>query len=81
MSTFHPFPRLPLELRLAIWEMTVEPREVEVCIVLPTPEDPIEAKYWNCSEYWDRIERARFDEAMTHAPTTKRGYRRAKTKL
>jgi hypothetical protein len=81
MSTFHPFPRLPLELRLAIWEMTVEPREVEVRIVLPTPEDPIEAKYWNCPEHWDRIERARFDEAMTHAPTTKRGYRRAKTKL
>ncbi|KAH7397468.1 hypothetical protein BKA66DRAFT_408755 [Pyrenochaeta sp. MPI-SDFR-AT-0127] len=32
MSTFHPFPKLPLELRLAIWEMTVEPREVEVRI-------------------------------------------------
>ncbi|EAT76760.1 hypothetical protein SNOG_15922 [Parastagonospora nodorum SN15] len=32
MSTFHPFPRLPTELRLQIWEMTVEPRTVEICI-------------------------------------------------
>ncbi|KAH7007286.1 hypothetical protein EDB80DRAFT_456810 [Ilyonectria destructans] len=30
MSTFHPFARLPLELRTRIWEMTVEPRNVEV---------------------------------------------------
>ncbi|KAF2027755.1 hypothetical protein EK21DRAFT_71285 [Setomelanomma holmii] len=42
MSTFYPFPRLPLVLRLAIWEMTVEPREVEVRIVQPMPEDPRE---------------------------------------
>jgi hypothetical protein len=28
--TFHPFPRLPTELRLKIWEMTVEPRVVEL---------------------------------------------------
>ncbi len=32
MTTFHPFPRLSVELRLRIWEMTVEPREVEVRI-------------------------------------------------
>ena len=30
MTTFHPFPRLPFELRGQIWEMTVEPRTVEV---------------------------------------------------
>lgn len=30
MATFHPFPRLPTELRLQIWEMTVEPRIVDV---------------------------------------------------
>ena len=28
MATFHPFPRLPYELRMQIWEMTVEPRVV-----------------------------------------------------
>jgi hypothetical protein len=26
MATFHPFPRLPAELRAQIWQMTVEPR-------------------------------------------------------
>jgi hypothetical protein len=30
MATFHPFPRLPYELRAQIWEMTVEPRVVNV---------------------------------------------------
>ncbi|KAF2003792.1 hypothetical protein P154DRAFT_590260 [Amniculicola lignicola CBS 123094] len=29
-ATFHPFPRLPFELRAQIWEMTVEPRVVDV---------------------------------------------------
>ncbi|KAH6638499.1 hypothetical protein C7974DRAFT_308500 [Boeremia exigua] len=28
--TFRPFPRLPTEIRLRIWEMTVEPRTVEL---------------------------------------------------
>ncbi|KAK7999611.1 hypothetical protein PG990_012211 [Apiospora arundinis] len=28
MSTFHPFPRLPLELRQSIWTMAIEPRLV-----------------------------------------------------
>ena len=31
MATFHPFPRLPAELRAQIWQMTVEPRIVGVC--------------------------------------------------
>jgi hypothetical protein len=30
MATFHPFPRLPAELRDQIWEMTVEPRTIDV---------------------------------------------------
>jgi hypothetical protein len=30
MSTFHPFPRLPLELREQIWKDTIEPRTVDV---------------------------------------------------
>lgn len=38
-ATFHPFPRLPSELRAQIWELTVEPRIVEVGVVYhhPTP--------------------------------------------
>ncbi|KAF2027751.1 hypothetical protein EK21DRAFT_50758, partial [Setomelanomma holmii] len=32
MVTFHPFPRLPAELRARIWEMTIEPRIVDVQI-------------------------------------------------
>jgi hypothetical protein len=30
MTTFHPFPRLPLELREQIWKDTVEPRTVDI---------------------------------------------------
>ncbi|KAF2443917.1 hypothetical protein P171DRAFT_338706, partial [Karstenula rhodostoma CBS 690.94] len=30
MATFHPLPRLPYELCACIWELTVEPRTVEV---------------------------------------------------
>ncbi|KAF2003788.1 hypothetical protein P154DRAFT_379813, partial [Amniculicola lignicola CBS 123094] len=30
MNTFYPFPRLPYELRMQIWEMTVEPRTIHV---------------------------------------------------
>ncbi|KAI1410091.1 hypothetical protein F5Y13DRAFT_76874 [Hypoxylon sp. FL1857] len=41
MSTFHPFPRLPTELRLRIWALTVEPRVVEVRVV---PDNPLEVQ-------------------------------------
>lgn len=30
---FHPFPRLPTELRIRIWEMTIQPRIVEICCI------------------------------------------------
>ncbi|KAI0803397.1 hypothetical protein GGR55DRAFT_663122 [Xylaria sp. FL0064] len=30
MSTFHPFPRLPLEIRQQIWDLSVEPHEVAI---------------------------------------------------
>ncbi|KAK3955370.1 hypothetical protein QBC32DRAFT_379537 [Pseudoneurospora amorphoporcata] len=35
MTTFHPFPRLPPELRLRIWGLTVEPRTVDFRIANP----------------------------------------------
>lgn len=36
-ATFHPFPNLPTELRARIWELTVEPRIVEVRVVYHQP--------------------------------------------
>ncbi|RDL38115.1 uncharacterized protein BP5553_05548 [Venustampulla echinocandica] len=30
LNTFHPFPRLPVEIRLKIWQLSVTPRTVEV---------------------------------------------------
>ncbi|TIC99840.1 hypothetical protein CH35J_005294 [Colletotrichum higginsianum] len=36
-ATFHPFPHLPAELRARIWELTVEPRIVEVRVVYHRP--------------------------------------------
>ncbi|KAI1406265.1 hypothetical protein F4819DRAFT_241646 [Hypoxylon fuscum] len=41
MSTFHPFPRLPAELRVCIWAFAVEPRVVEVRVV---PENPLKVQ-------------------------------------
>jgi hypothetical protein len=40
MSTFHPFPRLPFELRAQIWEETIRPRVVKVEVGQDRPEDP-----------------------------------------
>lgn len=47
--TFHPFPRLPLELRQQIWELSIEPREVVIAARRtmpghgrqPTPSPPL----------------------------------------
>ncbi|KAI2638765.1 hypothetical protein GGS26DRAFT_602408 [Hypomontagnella submonticulosa] len=39
MSTFHPFPRLPTELRAQIWALTVKPRIVEVRVVPGNPSE------------------------------------------
>ncbi|KAK1780860.1 hypothetical protein QBC45DRAFT_449856 [Copromyces sp. CBS 386.78] len=39
MTTFHPFPQLPWELRAQIWEMAIEPRNVFV-VVAPSFIDP-----------------------------------------
>jgi hypothetical protein len=55
---FHPFPRLPYELRAQIWDMTVEPRTVEVHIghAYPNPHcyiissTPIPATLQTCRE-------------------------------
>ncbi|KAK7914948.1 hypothetical protein PG985_012651 [Apiospora marii] len=45
MATFHPFPRLPPEIRNLIWRSTVEPRIVEVTLTvvkeLPDSDDVV----------------------------------------
>ncbi|KAK4044378.1 hypothetical protein C8A01DRAFT_12215 [Parachaetomium inaequale] len=41
MDTFHPFPLLPFELRARIWQLTVEPRTVEVRMLYPRPLGPV----------------------------------------
>src|SRR5690242_8350992 len=81
MSTFHPFPRLPVELRLAIWEMTVEPREVEVRIVKPKPTpEGLPAPLWSEPTDWWYISRAKFEEAMSDIPTSTRAGRKSRRK-
>ena len=77
MSTFHPFPRLLLELRLTIWEMTVEPREVEIHIVKPkpTPGDP-PVPSWSHPRHWHGISSAKSEEAKSAMPTSTREGRR-----
>lgn len=53
-STFHPFPRLPFELRVRIWELTVEPRVVELRVALPMhrirSSTPVPAQLQTCRE-------------------------------
>lgn len=41
--TFHPFPYLPVEPRARIWELTVEPRVVEVRVVHHQQPNPVNA--------------------------------------
>jgi hypothetical protein len=58
MTTFHPFPRLPLELREHIWKDTMEPRTVDVRRVREWPQrygqlissTPIPAILQSCRE-------------------------------
>jgi hypothetical protein len=45
MATFHPFPRLPAELRIQIWEMTVEPRVVDVRLEADWARPKVRGKY------------------------------------
>jgi hypothetical protein len=73
MSTFHPFPRLPLELRFLIWELTVIPREVPVRTIFPQPYDPREA---TSPHDWTHINSGRFDEATRgQFPNTHAGFK------
>jgi hypothetical protein len=59
MATFHPFPRLPFELRARIWALTVEPRTVDISVpnnyvfvktALPVSSTPVPAPLQACQE-------------------------------
>ncbi|KAM5445398.1 hypothetical protein MaudCBS49596_007541 [Microsporum audouinii] len=71
MAVFHLFPCLPFELRARIWELTIEPRTVEVVhyknvntnllhVVSPTPVPPI---LQACHEA--RTQKALYQKAFT----------------
>jgi len=65
MSTFHLFPRLPLELRNQIWRCTAEPRTVEVRIERKNParhrffisSTPVPGPLQCCREARDELQR------------------------
>ncbi|KAK7189950.1 hypothetical protein DPSP01_013411 [Paraphaeosphaeria sporulosa] len=59
MATFHQFPCLPSELRARIWELTIEPRVVDVSVSddylrdkgpLPVTSTPVPAPLQTCQE-------------------------------
>jgi hypothetical protein len=51
-ATFHPFTRLPFELRTRIWELTVEPRVVEVHVVNVEPSPIKVPDPHSCTGKW-----------------------------
>ncbi|KAK6857744.1 hypothetical protein PG995_005443 [Apiospora arundinis] len=58
MGTFHPFLRLPTELRLQIWDLTITPRTVSIYALEPLSPAPMRA----CAEA-----RAQYRESYTAA--------------
>lgn len=46
MGTFHPFLRLPAELRYRVWELTVEPQTVDVRVTYQSHPVSSPARYW-----------------------------------
>jgi hypothetical protein len=81
MSTFHPFPLLPFELRAQIWEMTVEPRTVDVRVVHMDWDEtrhlrsstPVPATLHSCREARNqKLYRKVFSELENHHDVEKR---------
>ncbi|KAJ4359618.1 uncharacterized protein N0V89_000173 [Didymosphaeria variabile] len=66
MDTFHFFPRLPFEIRARIWELTIEPRIVDVSVSqtylwrgapLPVTSTPVPAPLQTCQESRRELQR------------------------
>ncbi|KAK4643737.1 hypothetical protein QC761_405540 [Podospora bellae-mahoneyi] len=69
-ATFHPFPRLPSELRARIWELSVEPRIVEVRVVHhdPSPVKVTDPDSWTDAWMKKRLPPVRHLRSHTPAP-------------
>ncbi|KAL5328472.1 hypothetical protein ACEPPN_001971 [Leptodophora sp. 'Broadleaf-Isolate-01'] len=79
--TFHPFPRLSFELRTRIWDLTVEPRIVEVCVVTRYPK-PTKIELSNAyAEKWSHNWPLRHLRSSTAAPAQLQSCREAREYL
>ncbi|KAL2148873.1 hypothetical protein VTH82DRAFT_1559 [Thermothelomyces myriococcoides] len=69
-TTFHPFPRLPFELRARIWELTVEPRIVDVRVVYhdPSPVKVTDPFAWSDERMKKRLPPRRHLRSSTPVP-------------
>ncbi|KAK8012941.1 hypothetical protein PG991_010316 [Apiospora marii] len=67
MTSFHPFPRLPPELRRQIWDLTVVPRQVKIRAVFEELESDYEM-HWGEYEYWRSREPIRFHSSTKTPP-------------
>ncbi|KAK4137750.1 hypothetical protein BT67DRAFT_483705 [Trichocladium antarcticum] len=82
-ATFHPFPRLPVELRARIWELTVEPRIVEVRVVYhdPSPARVTDPDAWTPAWQAKRLPPMRHLRSRTPAPPPLQTCREAREHL
>lgn len=73
MASFRLFPRLPFELRSRVWELTVEPRTVEVRyetgsqeqLLHATSSTPVPATLQTCSEARHHLSRKAYQRSFT----------------
>ncbi|KAK3290786.1 uncharacterized protein B0H64DRAFT_412140 [Chaetomium fimeti] len=82
-ATFHPFPRLPVELRARIWELTVEPRIVEVRVVYhdPSPVKVTDPDSWTPEWMKKRLPPVRHLRSPTPVPAQLQTCRAAREHL
>ncbi|RYP31502.1 hypothetical protein DL767_005725 [Monosporascus sp. MG133] len=82
-ATFHPFPHLSFELRARIWELTVEPRIVEVRVVHhdPSPVKVTEPDSWTNEWMKKRLPPVRHLRSPTPVPAQLQTCREAREHL
>ncbi len=82
-ATFHPFLRLPFELRACIWELTAEPRIVEVRVVHhdPSPVKVTDPDAWTDAWMKKRLPPVRHLRSPTPAPAQLQACREAREHL
>ncbi|KAL2145842.1 hypothetical protein VTI28DRAFT_6139 [Corynascus sepedonium] len=82
-ATFHPFSRLPFELRARIWVLTVEPRIVEVRVVYhdPSPVKVTDRNAWTPEWTKKRLPPMRHLRSSTPAPAQLQTCREAREHL